>query len=89
MIKKTIVWYLCVLIILAASLTVKADDTTKVLFIGNSYTQGNNLTNLFKQLSSSGGKLVFADKSAFGGYRASMSPSVSDGRAFFQPFTSM
>jgi len=69
MIKKTIVWYLCVLIILAASLTVKADDTTKVLFIGNSYTQGNNLTNLFEQLSSSGGKLVFADKSTFGGYR--------------------
>ena len=69
MIKKTIVWYLCVLILLATSLTAKADDTTKVLFIGNSYTQGNNLTNLFKQLSTSGGKLVFADKSAFGGYR--------------------
>ncbi|MFC2092271.1 hypothetical protein ACFLSV_00085 [Bacteroidota bacterium] len=69
MIKKTIVWYLCVLILLAASLTAKADDTTKVLFNGNSYTQGNNLTNLFKQLPTSGGKLVFADKSAFGGYR--------------------
>jgi len=69
MIKKTIVWYLCVLILLSVSLTAKADDTTKVLFIGNSYTQGNNLTNLFKQLSTSGGKLVFADKSAFGGYR--------------------
>jgi hypothetical protein len=61
--------YLCIVFFLFITFSARAGDTTKVLFVGNSYTQGNNLTNLFKQLSTSGGKLVFADKSAFGGYR--------------------
>ena len=43
-------------------------DTTKILFIGNSYTYVNDLPLLFKQLSASGGKNVFTDMSAPGGY---------------------
>ena len=43
-------------------------DTTKVLFIGNSYTYVNDLPSLFKNLSYSGGKIVFTDISAPGGY---------------------
>lgn len=43
-------------------------DTTKILFIGNSYTYVNDLPLLFKQLSASGGKNVYTDVSAPGGY---------------------
>jgi len=43
-------------------------DTTKVLFVGNSYTYVNDLPLLFKKLSASGGKIVYTDMSAPGGY---------------------
>lgn len=43
-------------------------DTTKVLFIGNSYTYVNDLPAMFKNLSSSLGKEVYTDMSAPGGY---------------------
>jgi hypothetical protein len=43
-------------------------DTTKVLFIGNSYTYVNNLPVLFENISRAGGKDVLTDISAPGGY---------------------
>lgn len=43
-------------------------DTTRILFTGNSYTEFNNLPELFKQLSSSDGKIVYTEMSAPGGY---------------------
>jgi|WetSurMetagenome_2_1015567.scaffolds.fasta_scaffold63229_2 hypothetical protein len=43
-------------------------DTTKVLFIGNSYTYANDLPTLFKNLSESAGKTVYTDMQAPGGY---------------------
>lgn len=48
--------------------TASSSDTTKCLFIGNSYTDFNNLPSLFKQLSASGGKIVYTEMSAPGGY---------------------
>ena len=47
---------------------VAISDTTKCLFVGNSYTDVNNLPLLFKQLSASGGKIVYTEMSAPGGY---------------------
>ena len=44
------------------------NDTTRILFIGNSYTYVNDLPTLFKELSASGGKNVITDISAPGGY---------------------
>lgn len=43
------------------------DDTTHVLFLGNSYTAGNNLPQLFTDLAESGGKLVETDRNTPGG----------------------
>lgn len=48
--------------------TASNSDTTKCLFIGNSYTDFNNLPSLFKQLSASGSKIVYTEMSAPGGY---------------------
>lgn len=43
-------------------------DTTRVLFVGNSYTYANDLPTMFKSLSTSLGKAVYTDMSAPGGY---------------------
>ena len=43
-------------------------DTTKVLFIGNSYTYVNDLPLMFKELSTSLGRTVYTEMSAPGGY---------------------
>jgi hypothetical protein len=43
-------------------------DTLRVLFVGNSYTDYNNLPQLFANLSESGGRPVFTNMSAPGGY---------------------
>ncbi|MDD5360937.1 MAG: T9SS type A sorting domain-containing protein [Ignavibacteria bacterium] len=45
-----------------------ANDTTKVLFIGNSYTYVNDLPSMFMNLALSGGKYVVTGMSAPGGY---------------------
>lgn len=47
-----------VLIILSCSSNFYAQDTTKVLFIGNSFTSSNNLPNLFKLLAKDAGHNV-------------------------------
>jgi hypothetical protein len=43
-------------------------DTTRVLFIGNSYTYVNDMPVMFKNLSTSLGRTVYTDMSAPGGY---------------------
>ena len=43
-------------------------DTTRVLFVGNSYTYANDLPSLFTHLSASGNKIVYTDMNAPGGY---------------------
>jgi hypothetical protein len=45
----------------------KSADTTRILFIGNSYTFMNNLPGTFAKLSESGGEIVKTDISAIGG----------------------
>lgn len=44
-----------------------AQDTTKVLFIGNSHTFVNDLPNTFFQMATSAGKIVFVDSYTMGG----------------------
>lgn len=56
-----------IILLFIASITY-CSDTTKVLFVGNSYTYFNDLPDLFKQLSQSSGKNVITDMSAPGGY---------------------
>ena len=45
-----------------------AQDTTRVLFLGNSYTYGNNLPNIIKQLAADQGKVLITDQNTPGGY---------------------
>jgi hypothetical protein len=54
--------------ILFLIVSISYSDTTKVLFIGNSYTYVNDLPTLFKNLSSSAGKNVYIEMQAPGGY---------------------
>lgn len=44
-----------------------ADDKTKVLFIGNSFTFMNDMPETFKKIAKSNGKEVYVDKSTKGG----------------------
>jgi len=60
--------YLFIVLNIAFILSTTFSDTTKILFIGTSYTYVNDLPNLFKQLSQSAGKNVITDMSAPGGY---------------------
>jgi hypothetical protein len=57
-----------VALVLAATGTAWADDSLRVLFIGNSHTYVNDLPGLFLGLSEAGGRPVRTDTSAFGGY---------------------
>jgi hypothetical protein len=57
-----------VFIFFCSCLLLLSADTTKVLFVGNSYTYSNDLPTMFKLLSASGGKAVATDMSAPGGY---------------------
>jgi hypothetical protein len=53
---------------LISAVTVSAQDTLHVLFVGNSYTYTNDLPSLFSNLSASGGHPVETAMSAPGGY---------------------
>ncbi len=46
-------------------------DTTKVLFLGNSFTFANDLPEIFKQLAMKGGKKVYVESNTPGGYTLS------------------
>ena len=54
--------------VMAGTGTASADDSLRVLFIGNSHTYVNDLPGLFSGLSEAGGKPVRTDGSTFGGY---------------------
>jgi len=59
---------LAVALTLVAAGAVRADDSLRVLFIGNSHTYVNDLPGLFRGLSEAGGRPVLTDASTFGGY---------------------
>jgi len=59
---------LAVALALAAAGTARADDSLRVLFVGNSHTYVNDLPGLFLGLSEAGGRPVLTDASTFGGY---------------------
>lgn len=59
---------LAVFIFFVVSADINGADTTKVLFIGNSYTYYNDLPGLFGSLAQSGGNVVFTDNSTQGGF---------------------
>ena len=55
-------------LVLAATGTARADDSLRVLFVGNSHTYVNDLPGLFLGLSEAGGRPVRTDMSAISGY---------------------
>jgi hypothetical protein len=55
-------------IIISLTITASAQDTTRVLFIGNSHTYTNDLPQLFADLCQSGGRPVIVGSSTPGGY---------------------
>ena len=57
-----------------------AQDTLRVLFLGNSYTSYNNLPQLVQSLSSSAGKTLIIDSNMPGGFL--MSGHANDGTTF-------
>jgi hypothetical protein len=59
---------LAIVLVLAGAPSAWADDSLRVLFIGNSYTYVNDLPGLFLGLSEAGGRTVRTDACAFGGY---------------------
>jgi hypothetical protein len=59
---------LAVAAVLVGTGTAWADDSLRVLFIGNSHTYVNDLPGLFLGLSEAGGRPVRTDMSAFAGY---------------------
>ena len=63
MLRLRVIVFVPSLVVLAA-----ADDSLRVLFIGNSHTYVNDLPGLFSGLSEAGGRPVRTDASTFGGY---------------------
>jgi hypothetical protein len=59
---------LALALLLVSTGAVGADDTLRVLFVGNSHTYVNDLPALFSGLSEAGGRPVQTDASTFGGY---------------------
>jgi hypothetical protein len=59
---------LTALVFITSAVTVQAQDTLRVLFVGNSYTYTNDLPALFSNLAASGGHPVVTAMSAPGGY---------------------
>lgn len=57
-------WFLILLCFLCGSTIAQP---TNILFVGNSYTQMNNLYKVYQNLANSKGKNVFADTLAVGG----------------------
>lgn len=57
------------ILLLVLTTSVIAQDSLKVLFLGNSYTYVNDLPQLIKNLATSAGKNVFTDQNTPGGYR--------------------
>ncbi|MEI6576407.1 MAG: DUF4886 domain-containing protein [Bacteroidota bacterium] len=60
------------LLVLLLEFPTSAQDTTRILFIGNSLTFVNDLPTMFKSLAVAGGHEVVTDASVFGGYTFQM-----------------
>jgi len=56
------------IILILAALPSRAQDTLKVLFLGNSHTYFNDMPTLFANLSESGGHPVIVESNTLGGY---------------------
>lgn len=54
-------------LIISISFIFSSFGQTRVLFLGNSYTAGNNLSNIFKNLSEDGGHSIIVDRYTAGG----------------------
>ena len=54
--------------LLLCATSIHAQDTTRVLFIGNSYVYTNDLPEMLRLLSASGGKTIIKDQNTPGGY---------------------
>ena len=75
--KKSI---LILFLFCSSIVTLVAQNTLSVLFIGNSYTSYNNLPQLVQSLSTSAGKTLIIDSSMPGGYP--MSSHLNDATTF-------
>lgn len=65
--RKTAQWATLVVLLISLSFQVQAQDTLKVLFVGNSYTYFWNMAQHVEAMASSQGELVVARKSTAGG----------------------
>lgn len=63
-----VILLICFSVSMICSAESVVDDKSRVLFLGNSYTAGNNLPQLFADLATSGGKEVETDRNTPGGY---------------------
>lgn len=63
--KSILLGLICLLFLIGAA---RAQDTTRVLFIGNSHTYYNDMPQLFADLSESGGHPVEVGSNTLGGY---------------------
>ena len=59
--------YLFIIFTIVITSLCKAQDTTKILFIGNSFTYVNDLPQTFYQLATKAGKIVYVDNITMGG----------------------
>jgi hypothetical protein len=56
------------IVLLVSTVSHSQGDTTKILFIGNSFSFFNNMPTTFGELATEAGKTVFVDQSTPGGY---------------------
>lgn len=59
---------ICTLLMLFTAFQITAQETKKVLFVGNSYTYGNNLPGLVESLANANGDNLIKDQNTPGGY---------------------
>jgi len=69
--KKPLFIFFCIFSIVI-NVHSQTNDTTKILFIGNSFTAVNDLPQTFFQLATKAGKKVYVDNSSMGGYTLQM-----------------
>jgi hypothetical protein len=62
---------LIALIVFNVQLSNAQQDTLRILFLGNSFTNANNLPSVFEQLAISAGKKVYVEENSPGGYTLS------------------
>ena len=59
---------LVIVLAIGLGLNIQAQDTLRVLFLGNSYTTSNNLPNLVSQFAAANGDVVITDSNTPGGH---------------------